>query len=76
MLYGLTQRPVDEQLMEFLAVDEHLVDIGDDLVDYEASASFCIRYLAESVIHQNWHLSGHLNPMLVLYIASGGGSQC
>ena len=37
LLYGLTGRPVDEQLMEFLAVDEHLVDIGDDLVDYEAS---------------------------------------
>ena len=37
LLYGLTGRPVDEQLMVFLAVDEHLVDIGDDLVDYEAS---------------------------------------
>ncbi|CAL8468971.1 g8512 [Coccomyxa elongata] len=35
LLYGLTGRPVDEQLMAFLAVDEHLVDIGDDLVDYE-----------------------------------------
>ncbi|KAK9915244.1 hypothetical protein WJX75_006595 [Coccomyxa subellipsoidea] len=35
LLYGLTGRPVDDQLMEFLAVDEHLVDIGDDLVDYE-----------------------------------------
>lgn len=35
LLYGLTGRPVDDQLMAFLAVDEHLVDIGDDLVDYE-----------------------------------------
>jgi hypothetical protein len=38
LLYALTQRPVDQQLMQFLAVDEHLVDIGDDLVDYEAGA--------------------------------------
>lgn len=36
LLYGVTGRPVDDQLMTFLAVDEHLVDIGDDLVDYEA----------------------------------------
>jgi hypothetical protein len=40
LLYGLTGRPVDDQLMEFLAVDEHLVDIGDDLVDYEVSVFF------------------------------------
>lgn len=40
LLYGLTGRSVDEQLMEFLAVDEHLVDIGDDLVDYEVSVLF------------------------------------
>lgn len=40
LLYGLTGRPVDEQLMEFLAVDEHLVDIGDDLVDYEVRVPF------------------------------------
>ena len=38
LLYGLTGRTVDDQLMAFLAVDEHLVDIGDDLVDYEASS--------------------------------------
>lgn len=35
LLYQLTKVPYDEQLLEFLFVDEHLVDIGDDLVDYE-----------------------------------------
>ena len=35
LLYALTQREPDQQLLEFLAVDETLVDIGDDLVDYE-----------------------------------------
>lgn len=38
LLYQLRDAPVDEQLMQFLAVDEHLVDIGDDLVDYEVRA--------------------------------------
>lgn len=27
--------PYNELLLDFLFVDEHLVDIGDDLVDYE-----------------------------------------
>ena len=36
LLYALTQREPDQQLLEFLTVDETLVDIGDDLVDYEA----------------------------------------
>ena len=35
LLYALTKRDPDQQLLEFLAVDEMLVDIGDDLVDYE-----------------------------------------
>ncbi|KAL3154541.1 hypothetical protein ABBQ32_013999 [Trebouxia sp. C0010 RCD-2024] len=35
MLFKLTKRPYDEALLRFLFVDEHLVDIGDDLVDYE-----------------------------------------
>jgi hypothetical protein len=38
LLFRLTAKPYDEQLLEFLAVDEHLVDIGDDLVDYEVGA--------------------------------------
>lgn len=37
LLYKLTRRPYDDVLLGFLFVDEHLVDIGDDLVDYEAS---------------------------------------
>ncbi len=36
LLYKLTRRPFDDMLLGFLFVDEHLVDIGDDLVDYEA----------------------------------------
>ena len=35
LLYKLTNQPYDEALLEFLFADEHLVDIGDDLVDYE-----------------------------------------
>mmetsp|Transcript_3962 Transcript_3962/g.9991 ORF Transcript_3962/g.9991 Transcript_3962/m.9991 type:complete len:323 (+) Transcript_3962:134-1102(+) len=35
LLYRLTGREYDEALLEFLRVDEHLVDINDDLVDYE-----------------------------------------
>mmetsp|Transcript_42611 Transcript_42611/g.101170 ORF Transcript_42611/g.101170 Transcript_42611/m.101170 type:complete len:294 (-) Transcript_42611:161-1042(-) len=35
VLHRLTERPYDETLLEFLLVDEHLVDISDDLVDYE-----------------------------------------
>ena len=36
LLYKLTRRPYDDILLCFLFLDEHLVDIGDDLVDYEA----------------------------------------
>eukprot|EP00884_Botryococcus_braunii_P014267 jgi/Botrbrau1/22841/Bobra.0065s0002.4 len=35
LLFRLLNKGYDEQLLEFLAVDEHLVDVGDDLVDYE-----------------------------------------
>lgn len=35
LLYKLTRRPYDDILLCFLFLDEHLVDIGDDLVDYE-----------------------------------------
>ena len=38
LLYQLRGMPVDERLLQVLAVDEHLVDIGDDLVDYEVRA--------------------------------------
>lgn len=37
LLYALTRREPDQQLLDFLAVDEMLVDIGDDLVDYEVA---------------------------------------
>lgn len=39
MLFTLTKRPYDEALLRFLFIDEHLVDIGDDLVDYEVQCS-------------------------------------
>ncbi len=45
LLYQLTHRKVDEALMEFLRVDEHLVDVGDDLVDYEVGAPIVSRVL-------------------------------
>ena len=35
LLYALLRRSPDARLLEFLAADEQLVDIGDDLVDYE-----------------------------------------
>lgn len=35
LLYALTGRSPDPVLLEFLRCDEHLVDIGDDLCDYE-----------------------------------------
>lgn len=35
LMFKLTKRRYDEALLGFLFVDEHLVDIGDDLVDYE-----------------------------------------
>ena len=41
LVYKLTKQPYNELLLEFLFVDEHLVDIGDDLVDYEVSLLCC-----------------------------------
>lgn len=35
LLHKLTDHAPDETLLKFMFVDEHLVDIGDDLVDYE-----------------------------------------
>ena len=35
LLYGLRKQLPEPELLAFLKVDEHLVDIGDDLVDYE-----------------------------------------
>lgn len=35
LLHRVLQKPYDMQLMEFLLVDERLVDIGDDLTDLE-----------------------------------------
>ncbi len=37
VLFALRSVEADRDLMQFLFVDEHLVDIGDDLLDYEAS---------------------------------------
>lgn len=33
LMYKLTRQPYDEEQLAFLAVDEHLVDIGDDLCE-------------------------------------------
>lgn len=41
LLHKLTRRPYDTTLLDFLFVDEHLVDIGDDLVDYEVRHMVC-----------------------------------
>ena len=41
LLYKLTRRPYDTTLLDFQFVDEHLVDIGDDLVDYEVRHMVC-----------------------------------
>ena len=38
LLYELRGAQPDEALLRFLFVDEHLVDIGDDLVDYEVGS--------------------------------------
>lgn len=38
LIFKLTKRQYDEALLGFLFVDEHLVDIGDDLVDYEVQS--------------------------------------
>eukprot|EP00879_Flechtneria_rotunda_P031831 GHRR01034836.1.p1 GENE.GHRR01034836.1~~GHRR01034836.1.p1 ORF type:complete len:130 (+),score=55.92 GHRR01034836.1:102-491(+) len=35
LLHALLNKPHDETLLEFMRVDEMLVDIGDDLTDYE-----------------------------------------
>ena len=35
LLFGLKKQLPQPELLAFLRVDEHLVDIGDDLVDYE-----------------------------------------
>ncbi|GIL64075.1 hypothetical protein Vafri_18050 [Volvox africanus] len=35
LLFRLTKKPYDEALLSFLRLDEMLVDISDDLVDYE-----------------------------------------
>ena len=35
LLYNIQKREPDKQLLEFLFLDEHLVDIADDLHDYE-----------------------------------------
>ena len=35
LLFGLRKQLPQPELLAFLRVDEHLVDIGDDLVDYE-----------------------------------------
>ena len=38
LLYNLRGVEPDPKLIDFLRADEHLVDIGDDLVDYEVSS--------------------------------------
>ena len=40
LLFGLRKEKPDRELMQFLFVDEHLVDIGDDLHDYEVRLKY------------------------------------
>jgi hypothetical protein len=35
LLHGLLHKPLDEALLAFMRLDEMLIDIGDDLTDYE-----------------------------------------
>lgn len=35
LLLELLKRPCDGPLLEFMRIDEYLIDIGDDLTDYE-----------------------------------------
>jgi hypothetical protein len=35
LLHGLLKKPLDEALLSFMRLDEILIDIGDDLTDYE-----------------------------------------
>jgi hypothetical protein len=35
LLLELLQQPYDSSLLEFMRIDEMLIDIGDDLTDYE-----------------------------------------
>lgn len=35
LLHELLHKPLDEMLLSFMRVDEMLIDIGDDLTDYE-----------------------------------------
>uniref|UniRef100_A0A383VVX6 Uncharacterized protein n=1 Tax=Tetradesmus obliquus TaxID=3088 RepID=A0A383VVX6_TETOB len=35
LLHGLLRKPLDEALLAFMRLDEMLIDIGDDLTDYE-----------------------------------------
>jgi hypothetical protein len=35
LLHELLKKPYDERLLQFMRVDEMLIDIGDDLTDYE-----------------------------------------
>ena len=45
LLCRLSGRPYDEQLLAFLRVDELLVDISDDLVDYEVTHDYLTSYV-------------------------------
>ena len=48
LLFTLRGVEPDRDLMQFLFVDEHLVDVGDDLLDYEVT--FCSSHELE--LHQ------------------------
>ena len=41
LLYSLRGEQPDPALLQFLFLDEHLVDIGDDLHDYEVASNPC-----------------------------------
>ena len=51
LLYSLREKEPDCKLLDFLRADEHLVDIGDDLVDYEVTAR--VESVVKVALHDN-----------------------
>ena len=45
LMLNLTGQPFNKTLFDFLVVDERLVDIGDDVVDYE------VRHAVAGLMH-------------------------
>lgn len=57
LMLKLTGRPLNETLFAFLNLDERLVDMGDDLVDYEVLIGRA-KHVAAAVLQRLSHLLG------------------